>query len=103
MRSRWRATGKRAVRFSPTMKMSTYLVAFVVGDLEATDPVVVDGVEVRVVHVPGRAGLTPFALEVAAHALRFFSDYFAIAYPGTSSTSWPSPTSPSGPWRTWAA
>jgi puromycin-sensitive aminopeptidase len=75
-------TNKRTVHFSPTMKMSTYLVAFVVGDLEATDPVDVDGVPVRVVHVPGRADLTPFALEVAAHSLRFFSDYFALPYPG---------------------
>ena len=40
-----------------------------------------DGVPVRVVHVPGKAHLTPFALEVAAHALRFFADYFAIPYP----------------------
>jgi puromycin-sensitive aminopeptidase len=73
--------GRRAVRFAPTMKMSTYLVAFVVGPLEVTDPVDVDGVPVRVVHAPGKAGLTGYALEVAAHALRFFSDYFAIPYP----------------------
>jgi puromycin-sensitive aminopeptidase len=73
--------GQRAVHFAPTMKMSTYLVAFVVGPLEATDPLDVDGVPVRVVHVPGKARLTPFALEVAAHSLRFFTDYFAIPYP----------------------
>ncbi|MGH8980196.1 MAG: M1 family metallopeptidase, partial [Acidimicrobiales bacterium] len=30
---------KRRVRFGPTMKMSTYLVAFVIGPLEATEPV----------------------------------------------------------------
>ena len=42
--------GKRVVRFSPTMVMSTYLVAFVVGPLEHTDPVDVDGVPLRVVH-----------------------------------------------------
>ena len=36
--------GKRRVRFAPTMVMSTYLVAFVVGPLEATEPVDVDGV-----------------------------------------------------------
>jgi aminopeptidase N len=76
---RW--AGRRAVRFAPTMKMSTYLVAFVVGPLEVTAPVDVDGVPVRVVHAPGKAGLTGYALEVAAHALRFFSDYFAIPYP----------------------
>jgi puromycin-sensitive aminopeptidase len=74
--------GTRRVRFAPTMKMSTYLVAFVVGPLEATDPVDVEGVPVRVVHAPGKGNLAPFALEVAAHALRFFTDYFAIAYPG---------------------
>jgi len=73
---------KRRVRFAPTMKMSTYLVAFVVGPLDATDPVVVGGVPVRVVHPTGKAHLTDFALDVARHALEFFSDYFAIPYPG---------------------
>ena len=34
-------TGKVAVRFGETMPMSTYLVAFVVGRLEATEPVLV--------------------------------------------------------------
>jgi len=72
---------KRSVHFAPTMKMSSYLVAFIVGPLEATDPVVVDGTPIRVVHAPGKGNLTAFALEVAAHALHFFSDYFGIAYP----------------------
>ena len=36
----------------------------------------------RVVHAPGQgATSTPFALEVGAHALRFFTDYFGIPYP----------------------
>ena len=61
--------------------MSTYLVAFVVGPLEATEPVDVDGVPLRIVHPPGKAHLTPFALEVGAHALRFFTEYFGIPYP----------------------
>ena len=61
--------------------MSTYLVAFIVGPLEATEPVDVDGVPLRIVHPPGKAHLTPFALEVGAHALRFFTDYFGIPYP----------------------
>jgi puromycin-sensitive aminopeptidase len=74
--------GATRVRFGDTMKMSTYLVAFVVGPLVATEPVDVDGTPVRVVHVPGREGLTDFALEAAAHALRFFTDWFAIPYPG---------------------
>ena len=64
------------------MKMSTYLVAMVVGPLEATEPEDVDGVPVRVVHAPGKAHLTGFAHQVAAHALRFFSSYFDIPYPG---------------------
>ena len=77
-----RPDGGGRVRFAPTMVMSTYLVAFVVGPLEATDPVDVDGVPLRVVHPPGKAHLTAFALEVGAHALRFFTDYFGIPYPG---------------------
>jgi len=73
--------GKRRVRFAPTMAMSTYLVAFIVGPLEATDPVDVGGVPLRIVHTPGKSDLTPFALAVGAHALTFFTEYFGIAYP----------------------
>lgn len=69
------------VHFAPTMKMSTYLVAFIVGPLEATDEHDVDGIPVRVVHAPGKAYLSAFALEVAAFSLRFFTEYFNIPYP----------------------
>src|SRR5207253_10757245 len=60
------ANGKRQVEFAETMPMSTYLVAFVVGPFEATAPVDVDGVPLRVVTSPGRLGLTDFALETGA-------------------------------------
>ncbi len=76
-----RPDGKRQIRFAPTMVMSTYLVAFVVGPLEATEPVLVDGVPLRVVHPPGKGRLTPFAIDVGSHALRFFTDYFGMPYP----------------------
>lgn len=74
--------GKVAVAFADTMVMSTYLVAFVVGPLVATEPVDVGGVPLRVIHRPGREHQTAFALETAAAALRFFEDYYGIAYPG---------------------
>ena len=73
---------KRRIRFSPTMKMSTYLVAFVVGKLETTDTVDVDGVPLRVACTPGKRHLGEFALEVGAFALRFFTNYFNVPYPG---------------------
>ncbi len=73
--------GRRRVRFADTMVMSTYLVAFVVGPLEATDAVDVDGVPLRVVHRAGQADLARFALESGAFALRHFTDYFGVPYP----------------------
>lgn len=74
--------GRRRVTFAETMRMSTYLVAFVVGPLEVTAPVDAGGVPVRVVHRPGKGDLTPFALDVAVHALQWFADYYDIPYPG---------------------
>jgi puromycin-sensitive aminopeptidase len=76
------ADGRREVTFKTTMTMSSYLVALVVGPLEATEVVDVDGVPLSVVCTPGKAHLARFALEIGAFSLRFFSDYFDIAYPG---------------------
>ena len=74
--------GRRAVSFATTMKMSTYLVAFVIGPFESTPAIDVDGVPLRVVYPPGKGHLTPFAIEVGAFSLRFFEEYFGVAYPG---------------------
>ena len=76
-----RPDGKLAVRFADTMVMSTYLVAFVVGRLVATDPTDVDGVPLRIVHVPGKEHLTGLGLDVGAFALRWFQEYYGIPYP----------------------
>ncbi len=74
------------VRFADTMIMSTYLVAFVVGPLEVTATRMVDGaggpIPLRVVHPPGTAALTEFALDVAEHGLRYFEQYYGLPYPG---------------------
>ena len=78
---RERPGGKVAVRFADTMVMSTYLVAFVVGPLEATDAVDVDGIPLRIIHVPGKGHLTGFGLDIGAFALRWFQDYYGIPYP----------------------
>ncbi|MHB8189283.1 MAG: M1 family metallopeptidase [Ferrimicrobium sp.] len=69
------------VRFATTMPMSTYLVAVIVGALETTEPVLERSVPIRIVHSPNKSSLTSFALEVGAHALRFFEDWFGIPYP----------------------
>ena len=76
-----RADGKHVVTFKPTMIMSTYLVAFAVGPLEATDPVDVDGVPLRIIHVPGKGHLTEFGLEIGAFSLRWYQQYYGIPYP----------------------
>ena len=56
--------GTVRVRFAETMVMSTYLVAFVVGPLEVTEAVDVDGVPLRIVTPPGKGDLTDYALDV---------------------------------------
>jgi puromycin-sensitive aminopeptidase len=74
--------GRREVAFAETMIMSTYLVAFVVGPFEATAPTMVLGTPVRAVYPIGKGHLVAWAMELAVHALEYFSDYFAIPYPG---------------------
>ena len=77
-----RADGLVAITFADTMMMSTYLVAFVVGPLEATEWRDVDGIPLRLVHIPGKGHLTEFGLDVAEFCLKWFQDYYGIPYPG---------------------
>ena len=74
--------GRIAIRFADTIRMSTYLVAFVIGPFEATEPIDVDGVTLRIVHIPGRGHLTDYALRVGAFCLRLYADYLELPYPG---------------------
>ena len=62
--------------------MSTYLLAFVVGEFKATDAVDVGGTPLRVWHVPGKEALTPYAQQIGAFSLNFFANYYGIKYPG---------------------
>jgi puromycin-sensitive aminopeptidase len=74
--------GKKVVQFADTIRMSTYLVAFIVGELEASEPLWVGTTPVRVWCVPGKRHLTGFGREVAAASLRFFERYYDLPYPG---------------------
>jgi puromycin-sensitive aminopeptidase len=74
--------GTKRLRFADTIVMSTYLVAFVVGDLEATDPVMVGGTPVRVWCVPGKQPIARFGQAIAAFSLEFFEKYYGMPYPG---------------------
>jgi puromycin-sensitive aminopeptidase len=73
--------GQVSVRFADTMSMSTYIVAFIVGPLEATQPIDVDGTPLRIIHVPGKSHLTDFGKRVGAFSLKWFQDYYGIRYP----------------------
>jgi len=75
-------TRKREVVFADTMKMSTYLVAFIVGEFEGSEPVMVGNAPLRVWAVPGKGHLGKFALQIGSFSLSFFSRYYDIPYPG---------------------
>lgn len=76
-------TTKNGVKttFETTPKMSTYLLAFVIGNLGYKEAKTRDGVVIRTYATPDNVALTDFALETAVKVLEFYNDYFAIPYP----------------------
>ena len=74
------AEGKHTLKFFTTPKMSTYLVAFLVGDFQCTTGAS-DGVAIRSCATPDKVALTPYALDVAEHVLHYYNNYFGIPYP----------------------
>jgi puromycin-sensitive aminopeptidase len=73
---------RKIVRFADSIKMSTYLVAFVVGELEHTEPSRVGDTPLSVWCVPGKRALAAFGQEIAVASLRYFEDYYGLPYPG---------------------
>lgn len=74
--------GKKVeVVFMDTPLMSTYLLAFVVGEFDFIQAQTDHGVAVRVYTPPGRASHGEFALKVATQSLDGYDDYFSISYP----------------------
>lgn len=62
--------------------MSTYLLAFVIGDFEYIETKSSDGeVLCRVYTPPGKKEQGRFALDVTAKVLPYYKEYFGIAYP----------------------
>lgn len=74
-------SGYKVVEFEPTPKMSTYLLAFIVGDFEYIEGKTKNNVLVRVFTTPGKKDQAKFALDVAIKSLEFYNDYFDIPYP----------------------
>ena len=74
-------SGYEVIKFSPTPKMSTYLLAFIVGDFEYIEKKSNRGVVVRVYTTPGKIHQAKFALDCAVKTLEFYEKYFDIPYP----------------------
>ncbi len=72
--------GKHTVKFRTTPKMSTYLVAFLVGDFKCTSGKA-DGVPIRACSTPDKVAMTKFAVESAEYILPYYDKYFGIKYP----------------------
>lgn len=73
--------GYKMVSFEPSPKMSTYLLAFISGELESIERKTKSGVLVRVFTTPGKKHQGVFALDTAVKVLDFYEKYFAITYP----------------------
>jgi aminopeptidase N/puromycin-sensitive aminopeptidase len=71
---------KHTISFLTTPKMSTYLVAFLVGDFQCTTGEQ-DGVAIRSCATPDKVSLTPYSVEVAKFMLHYYNTYFGIPYP----------------------
>ena len=72
--------GKHTLKFATTPKMSTYLVAFLVGDFQCTTGES-DGVTIRSCSTPDKVALTSYSVDIAKYVLHYYNTYFGIHYP----------------------
>uniref|UniRef100_A0A3B4D148 Aminopeptidase n=1 Tax=Pygocentrus nattereri TaxID=42514 RepID=A0A3B4D148_PYGNA len=68
-------------QFDVTVKMSTYLVAFIVCDFLSISKNTEHGVKISVYTVPEKIDQAELALDAAVRLLDFYDDYFDVPYP----------------------
>lgn len=74
--------GRLTTIFEKTPRMSTYLLAWVVGELQRKTAKTKNDVEVNIWATPAQpASCLDFALKTAVDTIEFFNDYFGIPYP----------------------
>lgn len=88
--------------FETTPKMSSYLLAWVVGEMHRKTATTTDGVEVNVwaTHAQSPESLD-FALDIATRTIEFFNEYFGTPYPLPKSDHVALPDFSSGAMENW--
>ncbi|XP_003746515.1 puromycin-sensitive aminopeptidase [Galendromus occidentalis] len=71
----------KVVRFQTTPKMSTYLVAVVVGEYDYVEGITQSKIRVRAYVPLGKKEQGRYALDTAVKALDFFEKYYNVSYP----------------------
>lgn len=88
--------------FDRTPRMSTYLLAWVIGELHSKSAHTKDGVEVNIWATPAQPTESlDFALDIAVRSIEFYNDYFGVAYPLPKSDHVALPDFSSGAMENW--
>ncbi|NCO10564.1 M1 family metallopeptidase [Candidatus Saccharibacteria bacterium] len=88
--------------FDTTPRMSTYLIAWVVGELQKKTAQTKSGVEVNLWATPAQpAASLDFGLDIAIRTIDFFDDYFGVPYPLPKSDHVALPDFSSGAMENW--
>ena len=94
--------GSRLTTFDTTPRMSTYLLAFAVGDFQRTTSKTIGGVEVNVYATKAHSAESlDFALHHAVKTIDFFDEYFGVPYPLPKSDHVALPDFSSGAMENW--
>lgn len=94
--------GKLVTLFETTPRMSTYLLAWVVGELHKKTATTKNGVEVNIWATPAQKPESlDFALDIATRTIDFFDDYFGVPYPLPKSDHVALPDFSSGAMENW--
>lgn len=93
---------KLVTRFQTTPRMSTYLLAFIVGDLQRKTAMTETGVEVNVYATEAQPSKSlNFALDIASRSIEFYNQYFGVPYPLPKSDHVALPDFSSGAMENW--